>query len=232
MSDRERHSRRLRPGWATLAVLLVIVGAGVLVTALRAQRHAPQPPPSAASPIGQRSATSSPTSSAGPRRSSASRGPLLAASLPVGLSIPSIGVQSNLLKLGLNADRSVQVPPLSRDSQAGWYQYSPTPGQLGPSVILGHVDSAEFGPGIFFRLGAMRPGDSITVTRVDHTAAVFRVDRVVSYPKDHFPTLEVYGNTDHAALRLITCGGRFDFSTHNYLSNIVVYASLVSSHPA
>ena len=70
------------------------------------------------------------------------------------------------------------------------------------------------------------------MTRADHTVAVFRVDRVVSYPKDHFPTLEVYGNTDHAALRLITCGGKFDFSTHSYESNIVAYASLVSSHPA
>jgi sortase (surface protein transpeptidase) len=93
------------------------------------------------------------------------------------------------------------------------------------------VDSAEYGRGIFFELGALRPGDQITVTRADSTAAVFQVDRVESYPKDSFPTLEVYGNTDHAALRLITCGGAFDRSTRNYLDNIVAYASLVSSHP-
>ena len=99
-------------------------------------------------------------------------------------------------------------------------------------MILGHVDSAEYGAGVFFRLGALRPGDLLSVSRADHTAAVFRIDRVLSYPKDHFPTFEVYGNTDHAALRLITCGGKFDFSTHNYESNIVAYASLVSSHPA
>jgi sortase (surface protein transpeptidase) len=135
-----------------------------------------------------------------------------------------------LLQLGLNPDRTVQVPPLSADSRAGWYRYSPTPGQLGPSVLLGHVDSAEYGPGVFFKLGALRPGDSVAVDRADHSEAVFRVDRVVSYPKDHFPTLEVYGNTDHAALRLITCGGKFDLSTHNYESNIVAYASLISSH--
>jgi sortase (surface protein transpeptidase) len=99
-------------------------------------------------------------------------------------------------------------------------------------VLLGHVDSAEYGPGVFFDLGDLRPGDEITVTREDGTAAVFAVDRVQSYPKADFPTLEVYGNTDHAALRLITCGGEFDAGTRNYLDNIVAYASLVSSHSA
>ncbi len=136
------------------------------------------------------------------------------------------------MQLGINADRTVEVPPLSKDSRAGWYRFSPTPGQLGPSVILGHVDSKEFGPGVFFELGALKPGETLTVDRADHTAAVFRVDRVVSYPKNRFPTLEVYGNTDHAGLRLITCGGQFDFAAGSYESNIVAYASLVSSHPA
>jgi sortase (surface protein transpeptidase) len=159
-------------------------------------------------------------------------GPLLSRSAPVRLEIPQINVRSDLLQLGLNADQTVQVPPLSRDSEAGWYKYSPTPGQLGPSVILGHVDSAKYGPGVFFKLGALRPGDTLSVTRSDHITAVFRVDRVVSYPKDRFPTLEVYGNTDSAQLRLITCGGKFDLSSHNYQDNIVAFATLVSSHPA
>ena len=162
----------------------------------------------------------------------ATTGPVLARSEPLRLSVPAIGVSSDLLQLGLNADHTVEVPPLGRDSRAGWYKYSPTPGQLGPAVILGHVDSAEYGPGVFFNLGALRPGDTVMVTRADHTVAVFRVDRVVSYPKDQFPTLQVYGNTDHAALRLITCGGKFDFSTRSYESNIVAYASLIASHPA
>ena len=83
-------------------------------------------------------------------------------------------------------------------------------------MLLGHVDSAEYGPGVFFDLGDLRPGDTITVTRADGTAAVFAVDQVISYPKASFPTLEVYGNTDNAALRLITCGGTFDASTRNY----------------
>lgn len=159
-------------------------------------------------------------------------GPVLSDSTPVRLDIPSIGVGSDLLQLGLKADHTVEVPPLSRDSRAGWYRNSPAPGQLGPSVILGHVDSAAYGPGVFFKLGALRPGSTVSVTRADHTVAVFRVERVVSYPKNHFPTLDVYGNTDHAALRLITCGGKFDFSARSYLDNIVAYASLISSHPA
>ncbi|MEP6697319.1 MAG: class F sortase [Pseudonocardiales bacterium] len=160
------------------------------------------------------------------------KGPVLAASIPTRLDIPAIGVTSDLLRLGIAADHTVEVPPLSRDSRAGWYQYSPAPGQLGPAVILGHVDSAAYGPAVFFRLGALRPADLINVTRTDHRVAVFRVERIVSYPKNHFPTLQVYGNTDHAALRLITCGGKFNFSTRNYSNNIVVYASLASSHAA
>lgn len=220
---------------APLAVLLVIAGVVALVLGIRAQRHPPQPPASAA--IAQSAAPSTSSSATHPAAGSTkhvvtTRGPVLARSVPVSIWIPDIKVRSDLLQLGLNPDHTVQVPPLSRNSQAGWYRYSPTPGQLGPSVILGHVDSAEYGPGIFFRLGALRQGNLVEVTRSDHTVGVFRIERVVSYPKDHFPTLEVYGNTDHAALRLITCGGKFDFSTRNYESNIVAYASLISSHPA
>ncbi len=237
----EQRGRRFHPLVAALAALLVIAGGVVLTIALRAQQHAPQPPASAAipysAPASGTTADSSTPSSSGtaPKASStagaaSTSGPILKASTPTQLEIPSIGVHSDLLKLGLNSDQTVQVPPNGRDSQAGWYKFSPTPGSLGPAVLLGHVDSAQYGPGVFFKLGALRPGATLTVTRADHTAAVFRVDRVVSYAKDHFPTLEVYGNTDHAALRLITCGGSFNLSTHSYERNIVAYASLVSSH--
>ena len=151
--------------------------------------------------------------------------------MPVSLSVPAIGAHSSLLRLGQNADGTVQVPSLGADSRAGWYRYSPTPGQLGPAVILGHIDSAKYGPGIFFKLGALRPGDKVSVDRADRTTAVFRVDRVAEYPKDHFPTLQVYGNIDHAGLRLITCGGSFNLSKHSYHDNIVAFASLLNSHP-
>jgi Sortase domain len=236
MSKPQHHGRRRLPPVAVLAVVLLLAGAALLAGALRSQHHAPQPPTSAAVPF-QPSRTRSAASAAVPPRatapsSSRPSGPMLRRALPLHLSIPNIGVETDLLQLGLNPDRTVQVPPLSRHSEAGWYRYSPAPGQLGPSVILGHVDSAEYGPAVFFRLGALRPGNRVSVTRADNTVAVFRIDRVVAYPKDHFPTLTVYGNTDNAALRLITCGGRFDLSTRNYESNIVAYASLVSSHRA
>jgi sortase (surface protein transpeptidase) len=148
--------------------------------------------------------------------------------LPSHLDIPAIGVSSDVIQLGQNADGTAEVPPLARDSRAGWYRYSPTPGELGPAVLLGHVDSAEYGPGVFFRLGALRPGDAVSVRRADNTVATFRVTRVVSYPKDAFPTLDVYGNTDDAELRLITCGGAFDSSARSYVDNIVVYAALTA----
>ena len=118
-----------------------------------------------------------------------------------------------------------------RDSHAYWLTVSPTPGQLGPATIIGHVDSAAYGPGVFFKLGDLRQRDKIYVTRSDGTVAMFEIERVAEYKKAHFPTHEVYGNIDHAGLRLITCGGTFDPSIRSYESNIVVYAALVSAHP-
>lgn len=162
-------------------------------------------------------------------------GPALARSLPVSISVPAIGVRSKLSYVGLNPNGTIQVPPLNDlplTNEAAWYKYSPTPGQVGSSIIEGHVDSARYGPSVFFRLGALKPGNRVDVTLADHQVAVFRVTGVRMYPKDHFPTSTVYGTTDYAALRLITCGGSFDYQAHHYRSNIVAFASLVSSHPA
>lgn len=159
-------------------------------------------------------------------------GPVLARSVPVSLDVPSIGIHgASLVQLGLASDGSIQVPPLGPGSPAGWFTGSPTPGSLGPSVILGHVDSATAGPAIFFALGRLRPGDTAAVTRTDHVVAVFEIDSVEQYPKSGFPTLAVFGNTNRAALRLITCGGTFNPATGSYESNIVVYAHLTSTHP-
>jgi len=158
---------------------------------------------------------------------------VLAASTPSAIKIPSIGVQSTLVQLGLNPDKSIEVPPLDDpDSKAGWYKYSPTPGQIGPTVILGHVDSAKYGPGIFFKLGALQPGATVEVTLTDRIVAVFTVDKVVAYPKSAFPSTAVYGTIDHPGLRLITCGGTFDPAAGSYESNIVAYATLTARHPA
>jgi sortase (surface protein transpeptidase) len=151
---------------------------------------------------------------------------------PVSVSVPSIGVTSELLRLGLNDDGTVEVPPLGPDDKAGWYERGPAPGAVGPAVILGHVDSAEHGPGVFFDLGALQPGDKVTVSRADGTVAVFAVDRVERHPKDDFPTIEVYGNTDDAQLRLITCGGDFDSAVRSYEDNVIAFATLVDTRPA
>jgi sortase (surface protein transpeptidase) len=158
-------------------------------------------------------------------------GPVLPSSKPIALDIPAIGVHSALQHLGLTAQQTLQVPaPGPSYNDAAWYKYSPTPGSVGPAVILGHVDSAAQGPSVFFRLGDLRPGERLLVIRADGLAAGFVVNGVRRYPKDRFPTRLVYGNTDHAALRLITCGGPFDHATGRYLDNIVVFASLVDSH--
>jgi sortase (surface protein transpeptidase) len=148
-------------------------------------------------------------------------------SQPVELRIPSIGVISTLQHLGQAADGSLEVPaPGPRYNDAAWYKHSPTPGELGPAVLLGHVDSAADGPSVFFRLGELEPGDRVSVERADGATAVFTVDRVRRYSKDDFPTSLVYGDIDHAGLRILTCGGAFDDSTGHYLDNIVVFASL------
>jgi sortase family protein len=150
---------------------------------------------------------------------------LLTASAPVRVTIPAIGVDSQLLDLGLQADGTLAVPP--DGTEAGWFTGAPTPGELGPAVIVGHVDWGG-APGVFFRLRELRAGDLITVTRQDGSTPVFAVQRVELFAKDAFPTAAVYGDLDHAGLRVITCGGSFDHRARSYVDNTVVFADLVS----
>jgi sortase (surface protein transpeptidase) len=158
---------------------------------------------------------------------------LLASSIPTKLSIPSIGVSSDLLQLGLNPDGTVEVQSLDDpNSKAGWYDRSPTPGAIGPAILLGHVDSKKYGPGVFYQLGALGKGAEVDVTRSDGSVAVFVVNSVESYPKDNFPTQTVYQNLPYAGLRLITCGGTFDPQKGSYESNIVAFATLSSVRKA
>jgi LPXTG-site transpeptidase (sortase) family protein len=144
---------------------------------------------------------------------------------PVALAIPAIGVQTSLVYLGLTASGALQVP--STTSVAGWFTGSPRPGAVGSAVIAGHIDSRS-GPGIFYHLSQLKPGDQVYVRRADGTLAAFRVTAVQVYAKDKFPTAAVYGPTPDAELRLITCGGAFDPALGSYLSNIVVYAAATS----
>ena len=146
---------------------------------------------------------------------------------PVSLTIPLIGVQTGLITLGLTSSGALEVPSLSEASVAGWYTGSPRPGAIGSAIIVGHIDS-YLGPAVFVRLDQLRPGDKVYVKRADGTLVEFRVTSVQTYLKDHFPTQAVYGPTPDPELRLITCGGAFDYATGHYLSNIVVYATEVS----
>jgi sortase (surface protein transpeptidase) len=147
-------------------------------------------------------------------------------SVPVRIAIPAIEVDSDLIGLGLRSDGTMEVP--SGGFPGGWYTGSPTPGELGPSIIAGHVDM-NGSPGIFFRLRELTAGDTITVTRADDTVTTFRVSDNAQYPKSEFPTQSVYGDIGFAGLRLITCGGTFDDSAASYDDNIVVYAELESA---
>lgn len=145
----------------------------------------------------------------------------LAAARPQRLLIPSLAVDTAVIDLGLNPDGTMAVPP--DGSTAGWYVHSPTPGELGPSVLAAHVDW-KGRPGVFTGLSRVAPGDHVQVRRVDGSSVEFTVSRVATYPKDRFPTAEVYGDVGSAQLRLITCGGSFDRTARSYRDNVVVYA--------
>jgi hypothetical protein len=152
----------------------------------------------------------------------------ITAAPPVALQIPAIGVRTRLVQLGITRQGTLQVP--SSPSVAGWYTGSPRPGEIGSSIIVGHIDS-YLGPGVFYRLRELHPGDRIYVRQADGRSKVFEVTAVHQYPKAQFPAAAVYGPVPDAELRLITCGGTFDYLTRSYLSNIVVYSTEASAMP-
>jgi sortase (surface protein transpeptidase) len=195
-----------------VAIVLLLTGAGSLGAGLSSR------PDSLPGPSASPSAVGGPA--AAPRVSQ-----VVARSIPVRLRIPAIDLAVPLSELGLNRDGTVQVP--TNFQEPGWYRLGPSPGQVGSAVILGHVDS-YLGPAVFFRLRSLRPGDRVEVRLADGVITHFVVNTVAMYPKTHFPTRLVYGSRGHSGLQLVTCGGTFDTQTRSYLSNVVVYTSLVS----
>ncbi|WHM31826.1 class F sortase [Streptomyces sp. BPPL-273] len=151
-------------------------------------------------------------------------------SVPVGLRIPAIGVDTPVLRLGLAADGTVEVPPVTDDDRAGWYRHSPTPGQVGPSVLLGHVTVGTHGDGVFRHLARLHRGDRIETRLENGTAADFTVTAVRTVRKAEFPTDDVYGNVDRPELRLVTCGG--PLTGGEYRDNVIVFARLATTGPA
>lgn len=147
-----------------------------------------------------------------------------ARSAPTHLKIAKLNLEADFVPpLGLNEDKTISVP--DSYTKVGWYKNGATPGEIGPAVILGHVDSYE-GPAVFFSLGQLEEGDEIEVTRADGTSATFIVDELRRYEQGSFPTEQVYGKINHAGLRLVTCSGLYDKGNQRYTHNLVVYASL------
>ncbi|MGC9497684.1 class F sortase [Streptomyces sp. WG7] len=197
---------------AALAVLLVGCGAG---------REAGRDTP----------AGSTPTATTAPPAHAAAKPPRpLGRSVPAGLRIPAIGVDTPVMRLGLASDGTVEVPPATDDDRAGWYRHSPTPGQVGPSVLLGHVTVGTHGDGVFRHLARLHRGDRIEAQLENGTTAEFTVTSVRTVARADFPTDDVYGDVDRPELRLITCGG--PRIGEEYRDNVIVFAELTATTTA
>jgi len=154
--------------------------------------------------------------------------PVLEPSEPRRVTIPSIKVEAPILHVGLAKDGSVDVPPVQRHHEAGWFDEGPTPGQFGPALIVGHADTRT-GPSVFHNLGKLRPGQTIEVLREDHQVAVFQINSVEHFGKEKLPIKRVYGDYSRPSLRLVTCGGTWLGGTRGYSDNVVVFASLIGT---
>jgi hypothetical protein len=154
--------------------------------------------------------------------------PVLKASPPVGISIPSLRLRAVVHNVGLAPDGTIGVPPPDKTDEAGWYDQSPTPGQFGPAVIVGHVDTRSE-PAVFHDLGRLRAGAKVEISRQDRSVAIFEVNKVDRFDKSQLPVERVYGDFSRPGLRLITCGGRWVGGRTGYEENVVVFASLVQA---
>ncbi|MCW2853344.1 MAG: putative secreted protein [Nocardioides sp.] len=215
--------------WALLGVTLVLGVAALLVGTVMGAR-----PDGAATARDTASASNPPPVTSAP--ATASTGPdvglarVAEAARPEHLRIAAIDVSTDLLRLGLNPDRTVEVP---QDADlAGWFDQGPAPGRPGSSVLLGHVDSAA-GPAVFHRLKELRARDTVEVRLDDGSVARFEVTRIATYENEDFPAQEVYaGSPRRAVLNLVTCGGEYDAGRGGWQSNVVVFTELVGVTPA
>ncbi|UYQ62356.1 class F sortase [Streptomyces peucetius] len=205
--SRPRH-RTARPARAlTAAVCLVLAAVAGCSAPQRTAAPDPAPPASTAS---------APAPASPDRRRTAAE--------PVQVAIPSIGVRSALMRLGLQPDGTVEVPPAEKGMTAGWYTGAAVPGELGAAVIIGHNET-RFGRAVFHDLRDIRRGADITVRDAAGTAHRFTVTATETVSKKAFPTERVYGATDDRVLRLITCDGAFDDEGHP-VDNLIVHAAL------
>jgi sortase (surface protein transpeptidase) len=224
----------VRKWFACLAALIACAGIALIVVGKHTHRWAPPPaPPAWAARAQDQELDRAPQHGPHPfvrlARPAVPQAPELSArpmrrSLPVRVRIPAIGVNARIISLGLGYGDVPRVPSLSTPMLASWFDGGVTPGQIGPAVLSGHVDAAVTGPAVFYRLGDLRPGNLVYVTRADRRTAVFRVRTVNLYSEWGFPDHAVYGSTSSPVLRLVTCGGQYDTKTHLYLDRTVAYA--------
>lgn len=213
--------RRTAGAGAALAALLLLAGC----SATGEQAAPPAAAGASASPTATAPATPGPGDAGGLQNPVAAAAPARSSAVPVRVVIPAIGVDSTLESLTRDETGWIQ-PPVQVD-EAGWYRDGVVPGDIGPSVIAGHVDS-RIGPGVFLDLTALVPGDTVDVVLSDGSTRTFSVTGSVSVPKEDFPTEDVYGPSPTAQLRLITCGGVFDDSYGHYVDNVVVSADRIA----
>ncbi len=223
MATHGRERSRLRPLLLldVLAGVLALAGLAALVSHVFVASGKPPVRVSGALPATTTSTARSIPATPAPRPVTLTGVPR---SVPLQLSIPAINVSTQLVRLGVNPDGTLQVP--TDFSVAGWYALGPSPGERGAAVIVGHVDSKQ-GPAVFYRLGGLAPGGLVHIALADRAEVVFRVYAVREYAKTAFPTSLVYGPTPAPELRLVTCGGPFDARTGHYLDNVVVFARYV-----
>ena len=212
------------PARAAVAIVAAVLASAALAGCSGAGKKVTSSPPTATSST-EASAATIALPSGDPNAPAPAPAATSTTSPPVRVAIPSIGVTSTLQALGLEKDGTLQSP--TQWQQAGWYSDGVRPGDPGPAVIAGHVDSVS-GPAIFYRLTKVVPGDTATVTQADGRVLTFVVDTVREYPKNKFPSAAVYGPTALPVLRLITCTGDFDQAAHSYVDNLVVSAHLQS----
>ena len=219
-------------GWSAATFVIMVVATVAVLKAGSSVGHNSAAPKPAGPAISTPNIVTAPSlgiadpSQAAPILAAAAQLPPMAASTPVRVRIASIGVDSTLMGLGLKTDGTMQVPPAG--FPAGWYTGAPTPGELGPAIIVGHVDWAGKA-GVFYKLHQIKVNDIIVVNRANGSVARFQVTKVASYAKNAFPTALIYGNLSYPGLRLITCGGVFDPKAHSYVNNVVVFAQLVGT---
>lgn len=225
----EQPQKSRKPPWGRVilvaAIVLAVAGTTAVGVATKRESDHKVDAATRGGPSVQRQASS-------PAATPKVTGPVLKKAAPIAVKIRQIGVEARLLSLGLRTDGTIQVPPVKDADKAGWYRASPSPGEPGPSVIIGHVAKQKGNPRpVFKKLDKMKKGQRVEVARTDRKIAVFEVTKVASYPATKFPADEVYGPVDHAALRLITCGIP-GVKPPPGQQNVVVYAQLKTSYPA